>query len=490
MTKVKKGKVKAAVPDQLVDEDFLKFALTNYATYMMSVIEDRAVPDYRDGMIPVSRRVLWSMHDLGIRSNAKPVKSARVVGDVLGRFHPHGDQSTYGAMVNMTNRNTPFQFIQGDGNWGSMTEPAYAAMRYTEARLHKNADQIMFDRFYTPVMDFAPNFDGSGTEPLILPAVLPVLLLTGKMGVAPGATSRIPACTYKSLVQTLVDALENKGVVDAAAAYKTIRFTSTSGGKEILPTEKEAKVARAALFKGPKGKAVLGSTYEVDSHKLKITVTAFGDHWAMQSLIESLLKLEAVKSAVDDTTKGDKYATLIITIKPSHKKDFEKIVKQIVDKQLTVKKNYELNFTERYIDADGLAQARLRPMSITQMLQEWLTYRLALESKACAYWMTEATKQIRRLELLIMACDNLDFLFKLLKSKADRQTMDKEIAKKFKITTDEAHVITEMKFYQLSRLAKQELQAEIKTIEANRKELGKRKDKPAPYVLKQLKALQ
>lgn len=489
MTK-KDKKVKSAIADMQMDEGFLKFALDNYKTYMMAVIEDRAVPDFRDGMIPVARRVLWSMSDMNIRSTSKSVKSARVVGDVLGRFHPHGDVSTYGAMVNMTNRNSPFPFIHGDGNWGSMTEPGYAAMRYTEARLHKNADAFMFDKFYTPVMQFVPNYDGAFEEPLILPSLLPVVLLTGKMGVAPGATCRIPACTYKSLVQVLVDALENKGTVDAAQAYKVLRFTSKSGGKEILPTEKDAKAARAALFKTAKGKALLGSTYEVDEKKLKLTVTAFGDHWAMSSMIESLLKLEAVKSAVDDTAKADKYATLVVTIKPSHKKDFQKVIKQIVDKHLTVRKNYVLNFTERYIDETGQAQARMRPMSLTQMLQEWLTYRLDLEQRACAHWVKEASKQIRKLELLIMACDNLDFLFKLLKSKADRPSMDAQIAKKFKITVDEAHVITDMKYYQLSRLEKENLQQQIRDIEKNRNELSTRREKPAPHVLKQLKALQ
>lgn len=484
-----KAKVTKQVTEKYEEVGFIDFAISNYKDYMMAVVEDRAIPDFRDGMIPVARRVLWSMFDLNIRSNSKPVKAARVVGEVMGKYHPHGDSSTYGAMVNMTNRNSPFPLIKGEGNWGSMTEPGYAAMRYTESRLDKRGDVVMFDKFYTPAIQYVPNYDGAFEEPLILPAILPTVLLTGKSGVAPGASTYIPAVTPKSLVKTLIDALENKAVVEYKAAYKTIRFTSTSGGVEQMPTDDEAKKARMAIFKTIKGKAVLESSYSVDEAKMKITVTAFADHWGMHQLIEKLLAHSAVKSAVDDTSKADKYATLVITLKPAVRKEFKKTVQQIVQKFLTVRENYVLNFTERFIDETGQAKARMRPMSLTQTLQEWILYRIDLERRACAHWINEASKAIRKLQLLVMACDNLDFLFKLLKDKLDRPAMDKAIAKKFKITEDEAHVITEMKYYQLSRLEKQNILNQIKETEKQRKGLESRKAKPIPHIIEQLKGI-
>lgn len=486
-------KPKQAVNAELVREllhnqAFLEFAEGNYITYMMSVIEDRAIPDYRDGMIPVARRILASAFDLGIRSNSKSVKSARIIGDVLGRFHPHGDASTYGGMVNMTNRNSPFPFIKGDGNWGSMTEPAYAAMRYTEARLGKNADTVMFDKFYTPVMGYAPNYDGSGKEPLYLPALLPVVLLTGKSGVAPGATTEIPSVTLKSLMAFMRIAYTDPKL-DVRVAYKTLRFTSVSGGVEILPKTKEEMEARRSLFTTIKGKIKLGSTYTFDEQTSTLTVTAFADHWSLQKLIDKVVEVENVQEAYDDTRKDDKYARLIIRLKRGlNGPQKQKVVDAIVTKHLTKSYSATLNFTERYIDDKGKAQARMKPMCLMQFFVEWLKYRIDLERRACDYWMGQADKSIRKLELLMMACDNLEFLFQLLKSKLDRAAMNAKIAAKFKIAVEEANVITDMKYYQLSKLERESLANQKKQIQAEKASLGQRKANPRPHLAKQLES--
>ncbi len=479
-----------AVEELLVNEDFLKFALDNYRTYMMSVIEDRAIPDYRDGMIPVARRILWSTYDMGVRNNSKSVKSARIVGDVLGRFHPHGDSSVYGAMVNLTNRNSPSPFVKGDGNWGSMTEPGFAAMRYTEARLGKNAEAVLFDKFYTPTIEFVPNYDGSFREPLILPAILPSLLLTGKQGVAPGATTFIPAVTAKSLIAFL-KVVYATGKLDAKIAYKLLRFTSRSGGKEILPKTKEEHAARKALFLTTRGKITLGSEYEFDPETSTLTVTAFADHWSIQKLIEKIKELDHVQDAYDDTRKDDKYARLIVKYKRGlNGPQKDALTSTIVKRFLTASQSLVLNFTERYIDDTGQAQARMLPMCLMDFFAKWLNYRVALEKKACDHWIAEAENTQRKLELLVMACDNLEFLFQLLKSKLDRAAMNAKIAARFKIDIQEANIITEMKYYQLSRLERDSLNKQWKAVQARKVELRQRKAKPLPHLAQQLEGLQ
>lgn len=479
----------AQVEELLRNADFLKFAESNYRDYMMAVIEDRAIPDFRDGMIPVARRILWSAYDMGIRFDSKPVKSARVVGDVLGRYHPHGDSSVYGAMVSVTNRNSPFPFIKGEGNWGSMTAPGFAAMRYTEARLSKNAEAVLFDKFYTPTIQYVPNYDGSFKEPLHLPGILPSIILTGKLGMAPGATTNIPVVTFKSLIAVLRNVYET-GKLDPAFAYKTLRFTSVSGGVEIMPKTKEEHEARRALFTTTKGKIKLGSTYTFDEQTSTLTVTAFADHWAIPKLIEKVEHIEHVQDATDDTRKDDKYARLVIKLKRGlNGPQKKKVVDTIVNKLLTVSQSPVLNFTERYIDETGQAQARMRPMSLLRFLTEWIKYRIDLEKRACDYWIKEADKAIRKLELLMMACDNLEFLFQLLKSKLDRAGMNAKIAAKFKITPEEANVITEMKYFQLSKLEREALQNQKKQVQADKAELNKRKTNPRPYLAKQLEKL-
>lgn len=477
-----------AMQELLENADFLRFAEDNYRTYMMAVIEDRAIPDFRDGMIPVARRILFSTYDLGVRFTSKSVKSARIIGDVLGRFHPHGDASTYGGMVSMTNRNSPFPFIKGDGNWGSMTEPSYAAMRYTEARLGKNAEAAMFDRFYTPVMQMVPNYDGSNMEPLHLPALLPSVLLTGKSGVAPGAATDIPTVTLKSMLAFLKQAYTNPQL-DVKAAYKTLRFTSVSGGVEILPKTKEEMEARRAMFTTTRGKITLGSTYSFDEQTGVLTVTAFADHWAIQKLIDKIVEVEHVQEAYDDTRKDDKYARLIVKLKRGlNGPQKQKAVNTIVTKHLTKSYNANLNFTERYIDETGKAQGRMRPMCLMQFFVEWLKYRIDLERRACDYWMGQADRSIRKLELLMMASDNLEFLFQLLKSKLDRAAMNAKIAAKFKITAEEANIITDMKYYQLSKLERESLANQKKQIQAEKAALGQRKANPRPHLAKQLDA--
>jgi topoisomerase-4 subunit A len=468
------------------DVNLLKFTRENYYNYGMAVLEDRAIPDFRDGNIPVARRILWSAYDMGIRSTAKAVKSARVVGDAMGRFHPHGDSSIYGTLVNMTNGNTPVSLVQGDGNWGSMTEPKAAAMRYTEMRLSKFSDNVMFNRFYTPILEFVPNYDGSMREPLLLPALLPVVLLNGKFGIAPGATSYIPTCTTDSVMKMLKGIYHGEEIT-AKFLYRALHFTSVSGGIEERPVEKEDRLARLGIFKGTGGTAVLKSKSSFDPKTRTLTIDRFANHWRVEKILEKLLDIEGVQEARDDSKKKQQFATVSVVLKRGLLPKMEKaILRHIENKILTSRENYVMNFTERYIDETGQAQARMKPMSMLTMLTEWVAWRTDLERKACAYWIAEADKQIRRFEVLMLAVDNLDIIFKALKQKFTRDELDAHLAKRLKITLDEARIITEMRVYQLRALEKADLLKQKKEVEAKRTELKARRKDPHKFMATQL----
>lgn len=485
------AQLKKAVEAGILDVDLYELAAKLYYDYGISVLEDRAIPDYRDGMNPVNRRVLWSAHSLGIRSNSKFVKSALIVGDTLGKYHPHGDTSCYGAMVNMTNShssvsNAIVPLFDGEGNWGSLSDSGFAAMRYTETRLSPFTDSVIFDRFYLPAVEMCPNFDSSREEPVVLPALLPIALLNGKSGIAPGARAEIPAVDLKSLIKVLKDGFSGTEL-DAKYLYKNVRFVSTFGGVEIPPSTKEEKADRIAIFKARKGSFMLRSNPEFDQVKGTATVTRFANIGNMEKLILKLLKIDNVQSADDMSSKHDKYGTLAIRFKKKLSDgDFKKL-KAKVEGALSSKEQVILNFTERYKDAEGQGQARIKAMSITDMLKNWIIWRTELERTACEHWIKEAAKDIRKLELLIIAVDNREVIIKSLNDrKRTQDELEAWLAKQLKVTKEEAHSIYQLRVIQLRALEKDGLQAKRKEVIEQKKELESRKKKPAPYIVKQL----
>jgi DNA gyrase/topoisomerase IV subunit A len=506
MPKKVKNKVKTSKADHIVEEGLLSFARRNYYEYGMSVIEDRAIPDAFDGQLPVTRRGLYSAYDMGVRSNAKYVKAARVVGDTMGRFHPHGDSSIYSSLVNMAKLNPIIPYVDGMGNWGTFSEPRPSAMRYTEMRLSKFADEVLFNKFYTPVMFnewMVPNYDGSFTEPLRLPALLPVSVLNGKSGVAPGATTDIPAFTSKSVLKTLSKIYGGEEIT-AKLLYNNLEFTTDHGGVEVEPATAEAKQDRMGVFKGTRGRVLFKSTTSWNERTLTLTITKFANVGSILSkpkkknddkekketgLLDRLLDIEGVADARDDSTKTDRHAVVNVVLKKGLTPKMQAaILKHIRKKILTKRENYVLNFTERYVDSEGQAAARMKPMSIVTFFTEWVKWRIELERKACAHWMVECKKRIRLLELMLLAVDNLDIIFKALKQKFTREELDHHLAKKLKIKVEEANVISGMRVYQLQALEKSKLLGKKKEEEKEFKTLETRQKKPFPFMIDQLKS--
>jgi DNA gyrase/topoisomerase IV subunit A len=480
--------------ESIKDVQLLKFARKKYYEYGVKVLEDRAFPDYRDGFNPVNRRALWSAYELGVRSNAKMVKSARIVGDMLGRFHPHGDAAAYGALVKMTNKpgmtcNIAVGLFDGSGNWGSLVDKSFAAMRYTETRLSKFSDEVLFNKFYLPAVEFVPNYDGSGKEPLLIPALLPIALINGRFGIAPGANTNIPICDYQSVLKALY--LIYKGQeITPQFLYKTLRFKSTYGGVEVMPTETEERKLRQQLFTGRTGRALLESVMDYNEASRTVTVTGFARDTEIEKLLETFLDIEGISQALDASTSKDRYAKLVITFKKGLKpQQYEKLLK-FVKSTLSSRENYVLNYTERFVNETEESSAKVVSMSLTEMLTQWVKWRTELERKACSYWIKEDEKEIHRLKLLSQAVDLIDLIVKLLRDpKLTAEQVYESYAKKAKVKLEDAKYVLNRPIISLRRLEKKALAEQIKSVETHKSGLEKRRKNPEPFMADQVKGM-
>lgn len=490
--KGRKGKTFASGTFQREDANPIKeysldgFSEEHYGRYGRDVLEDRAIPDFRDGMSPVNRRILWSAYDLGMNSRSKFHKAARIVGDVLGRFHPHGDSAAYKALVGMTNvgnciNNINVGLVEGSGNWGSMTSPTAAAMRYTEARLSRFTDTVIFDKFYMPVMNTVPNFDSSFREPLVLPTLLPILLLNGRFGIAPGATTSIPSFEPLSVIKVLEAAYSGKEL-DSKFLSKTLTAVTTFGGEEV---DKKSE-GRKALFTTHKGSVEMKSHYVWDAKKRTMTYTRFTCNEFEKAIIK-ISSFEGVASVQDMSAPADKYGTLVITLRKQADHRLPKLIKRIED-FMTSRQSYVLNFTQRRKDATGQSEARMIPMTLPKMLTAWVKWRTGLEKRACRYWINEDEKELRRLALLLQAVDMIDLIVKLLKDKKLKSNDDvyQAYAKKAKITVEEAKYVMGRPIISLRNLSKKALNEDVAKVKANKKSLEKREAKPHAFMLTQL----
>lgn len=471
---------------KVIDAPLLKISRRFYKEYGLATLEDRAIADYRDGFGPVHRRSLWAAHELGLRSTAKLVKSARIVGDTLGKYHPHGDGACYGAIVGLANKWVQVPLFEGHGNWGSLTDPSFAAHRYTEARLSKFSDEVLFNKFYLPVIQFVPNYDSSSVEPLVLPALLPTILINGHFGIATAATAKIPSFKYRSVLKLLRSIYEG-AAIEPKLLYKTLEFRTVFGGQERDLTDSAAKQARMSVFKAIKGKVSLYSNPAFDAKTRTVKATKFAIN-KMESVLGKMLALDGVAAARDDSTKNDKYGELnIVMRKGLDAKAQAKLLKRI-DHDLSVDVNFNLNFTERYVDPEGQGQAAMKPMCLVDMLTEWVKWRTDLEKRACQHWVDQAAKEIRRLELLMLAVDNRKLIIESLDKDLSQDDLEIWLAKKLKITKEEAHTIYQLRVIQLRKLERKSLEAEMKEVKTRKVELEQRKKTPEPHMAKQLES--
>lgn len=452
----------------VADKDLLAFVGASMKTYGTEVNLERSVPDFRDGLKPVVRRLMWAMHQL---PGDGQHKSARLIGDAMGKYHPHGDSSLYGALV--TQVNAPVSPFTGIGNWGTLVDPA-AAHRYTNIKMSPYG-RMFFGKHYTPVIDFVPNFDRSDKEPVVLPALLPNLLFNGASGIGVGVTTRIPAFEPASVLECMVRMLNNEEMAPRDFA-KTLKFYHQYGG--VAKRDKAGMKAAADFFATTKGSIVWESPLEVDEAAKTITMTRFAPEVDPVTLLEKKVKgLPEVRSVIGG--KGLSY--IISARKDLNMNEFQALVRK-VKTFTTTKVSYDTYVTERLLVDTGEKmeyKVNFITCSIPELMRRWLKWRIKLEAKSLDWRISETQKDIAYIELMIYAIDWIDTIIHAVRKTDDAKAY---IIKKMKITEEQAVQILDLRLRQLTKLDESILRDRLKAAKEHLKSLQEKRKSPAKEV--------
>lgn len=475
-TKSQEQRLAPDADQNLTDEALSDFGLRSMVTYATAVNLNRSVPDLYDGCKPVHRRVLWtaSQHE------KRFVKTARIVGDTMGRYHPHGDNSIADAIETMVNMATPP--IKGSGNWGSITDGA-AAMRYTEMKLSAYGQSFFHsDYINKEVTTFVPNYDDSEVEPTVLPARLPNIILNGvETGIGVGITAVLPTFTPESVIEMLKRLLQGEKPEPAEFA-KTLKYASTYGGQLVKSSTNRAGWMQ--MFLEPRGRAQFESRLDVDRDNKKISIS----DWPPGLKGDALLKfIDKVRSFPETHRCHNvkKSTTYLIECKPAYNfAQFDKFVEKVraaTRRQLS----FKLNVTHRVVEVvDGVtkAETKILALSVPDLLKMWLRLRLQLEVRSLNYRITRQEKAIAHSELLIYACDHLESGVQALRAKDPKATL----MRLMKIDEAQAQTLLDLKFIQWSKLDQQKIKEKLKAQQAELKQLKTALKTPRTSVLADL----
>ncbi len=439
-------------PIQIEDE-----MQSSYIDYSMSVIVGRALPDVRDGLKPVHRRVLFAMRELGNTHNRPYKKSARVVGDVIGKYHPHGDQAVYDTIVRMAQDfSMRYRLVDGQGNFGSIDGDPPAAMRYTEVRMHRMAEHMLEDIDKNTVA-FGPNYDESLEQPLVLPAALPNLLLNGSTGIAVGMATNIPPHNLGELTDALVMMIDNpECTVDDLMTHVKGPDFPTAGiicGK--VPIEQMYKTGRGQMR--VRGRAEIE---ENDKGRCRIIVTEIPYAVNKASLLETIAHLvqnkviEGISDLRDESNKQG--IRIIIELKRG-------VIPQVILNNL-----YKHTTLQTTFGAILLAINNGRPeiMNLKEILRCFLAHRFEVVTRRSEFELAKAEARAHILEGLLIAQDNLDEVVRIIRESSNRDEARPSLMSRFGLTEIQANAILEMRLYQLTGLERQKLLDEHQQIMA------------------------
>jgi len=453
-----KGDIGKLSPAPIVEE-----VRQSYLEYAMSVIVSRALPDVRDGLKPVHRRILYAMWSIGLRHNVKFRKSAHVVGEVMAKYHPHGDASIYDAMVRMAQDFAMrHQLVDGQGNYGSLDGDPAAAMRYTEARLRAVAEEMLFD-IEKNTVNFGPTYDGSHQEPTVLPAKLPNLLLNGSMGIAVGMATSIPPHNLSEICDGVV-ALIDKPKTSAEELAEIVKGPDFPTGG-IIYNKKDISTA----FATGRGGIVMRAKAEIKEGKagyFHIIVNEIPYQVNKATLIEKIAnlvqekKLEGIKDLRDESNK-DGVRIVIDLKKDSYPK---KILNQLF-KLTELQTTFHVNMLAL---VDGIQP---RVLNLKNILEEFIKHRQVVIRRRTEFDLEKAKDRAHILEGLKMALDKIDLVIKTIRASKDKDEAKINLMSKFKFTDRQAMAILEMRLQQLANLERQKIEDELKEKKTLIKEL-------------------
>ena len=464
-------------------------AQEDYYEYMLHVVEDRAIYAKVDGLKPVTRRLLWAAYKLGLTSTAKFAKAAKVVGETMGNYHPHGDQAIFGALVTAVNQYQ--KLFDGSGNWGSMTDDP-AAARYVECRLSKYSELVFFDKFYINTLYSVDNYDDSREEPLTLPCLLPNALINGNFGIAPGVRTQTPTFTVASMVDTLIKVLKAGGVAKPEHCLG-LEFITEYGG--VMRKSKTLKGELLQFFKTGKGKFIFDSTLNDDGVRLRIDRFApIGKLDGTQTkkgykpgLLDRLASIPGVDRVFDDTNTKDKFNAYVVEFKRSLSGEARKAVVNKVRILFSAAETYSVQVVDRRPHPDHkYGFKKLNMSNVPDMINAWLKERIHIEKVACTFWVKKRQAEIKHLELMRLAVKNRKFIIQALDKSLNDEALAAFIAKGLKITVEQANVILDLKVRQLKALEDKVLVAKIKDLKEEIAGYEDRIARPKSYIAKQI----
>lgn len=438
--------------------DFTEKAFLNYAMY---VINDRALPHIGDGLKPVQRRIVYAMWAQGLNDSSKHAKSARTVGEVIGKYHPHGEQASYGAMVLMAQ---PFSYryplVNGQGNFGSPDDPkSYAAQRYTEAKLTKFA-QVQLSELRQGTTDWAPNFDGTLEEPVTLPSRLPNVLLNGGTGIAVGMATDIPPHNLNEVATACIRLLD-KPRSTVADLMEHIQAPDFPTGAEIISEQSDL----LTMYETGRGMVRARATYEIEDGEIVITALPYqvsGSRVLEQ--IAAQMQAKKLPMVVDLRDESDhENPTRMVIVPRSNRVDVEPLMGHLFA-STDLEKSFRLNFN--VIGLNGRPEVK----SLKDMLSEWLTFRTNVVLKRLQFRLDAINERLHILEGLLIAYLNLDEVIEIIRNE---DAPKEKLMEKFKLSEIQANAILDLRLRQLARLEEERITTEQQELRAERSDLEK-----------------
>ena len=432
-----------------------------YLNYAMYVINDRALPHIGDGLKPVQRRIVYAMSELRLTADAKFMKSARTVGDVIGKYHPHGDSASYEAMVLMAQQfSYRYPLVDGQGNWGSPDDPkSFAAMRYTESRLTKYAS-VLLDELGQGTVEFIPNFDGTMEEPLLLPARLPNILLNGGSGIAVGMATDIPPHNINEVVSACIRLLDQPkaSVTDLLEHVQGPDFPTNA---EIISSAAEIR----QIYETGRGAVRTRAVYEIEDGDIVITAIPFQvSGTKILEHIAAQMQAKKLPMVVDLRDESDhENPTGIVIVPRSNRIDIEALMAHLFA-TTDLERTHRVNFN--MIGLDG--RPRVKPLNV--LLSEWLTYRTETVVRRLNYRVEKSLARLHILEGLMIAYLNIDEVIRIIRTEdKPRQVLMATYA----LSEIQADAILDLRLRQLARLEEQKIQGEQDQLNGERLDIEK-----------------
>lgn len=458
------------------------YAERAYLDYAISVVKGRALPEVADGQKPVQRRILFSMSEMGLRADAKPVKSARVVGDVLGKFHPHGDQSAYDALVRLAQSfSLRYPLIDGQGNFGSRDGDGAAAMRYTEARLTKIATHLLLSEIDEGTVDFAPNYDGSFQEPKLLPARLPFVLLNGASGIAVGMATEIPSHNLREVAAAAV-ALMKSPKMSTSELLRIVPGPDYPGGGQIISSASEI----AQIYEGGRGSLKVRARWSVEElarGQWQIVVNELPPATSTQRVLQEIEELTNPKIKLGKKSLTPDQANIKATIlnvldgvrDESSKDAAVRLVFEPKSKNVDVNEFVNLLLAHTSLESNAPINlvmigndGRPRQKGLLEIISEWINFRVATVTRRTEHRLSKVNARMHILEGRQIVLLNIDKVIKIIRNSDDPKA---DLISAFKLSDRQAEDILEIRLRQLARLEGIKIEQELKDLQAEKDDL-------------------